>query len=244
MLLSPEEIKDGAEDRRLDWIRRCALQIHVINLDRRHDRWARIQEQARDNMGVSFVRQAAIDMPGHPWIACALGHQLAVFDAKLRGDPFVLVAEDDLRPTQWFGRLRELIRIGDEREFGAIYGGTVSYPDGIVGDPTSSIVETTTILSSHLTCYYARAYDAVLSWPLGWSSDYNVDPSVPSEHHERMRLLPPIPLKRGICVPFIATQISDWSDTCKRLVSLETHWRDAEEAWLRVARQAWEQRVI
>lgn len=240
----PLQMQNGALMRRLEWNQLYGMKIHVINLDRRHDRWAAIQEIGRAHMHVTFVRQPAIDLPSHPWIACALGHQLAVYNAKLRNDPYVLVAEDDMRPTTWFGRLGELIRMGDEQGYGAIYGGTVSFPEEVVGDPTGSIVETNTILSSHLTCYYARAYDAVLNWPLGWSSDYNRDPSVPGEHADRMRLLPLVGMKRGICVPFIATQISDWSDTCKRMVSLEENWRNAENAWLRVKQAAWEQRVI
>lgn len=68
---------------------------YVINLDERTDRWNNIQA---DWKGVlPLVRVPAVrESPG--WKGCALSHIKIVEEARTRGEPHVLVWEDDCKP--------------------------------------------------------------------------------------------------------------------------------------------------
>lgn len=208
------------------------LLIRCINLDRRADRWARCEAIGHATPGVEFVRQRAIEIAGRPWIACTLGHQIAVFEAKLRDDPWVIVAEDDIEFTGGFSteRFRALIEAADRLELGALYTGTVSYAQEIVA-VHGGIIETDAYMSSHLTVYFARAYDAVLHWPIGWGSDYGRDPAVHSDAHDRMRTAPPVHIRRALTLPFLSIQREDVTDNVTGKGPSAAHWRDAEGSW-------------
>ena len=149
-------IRDGERARRLDAIRREkrrlldeaqffpslartihghrlteSLDVKVVNLDRRRDRWDAFRERAREAAGEAFVgrcvRTPAVD--GHALVmtpeigrlfrenefghrrgivACALSH-LGIWREVARGDRGCLVFEDDARLAEGFtGRLVEL----------------------------------------------------------------------------------------------------------------------------------------
>lgn len=68
---------------------------YVINLDERIDRWQILQQ---DWKGVfPLVRVPAVrESPG--WKGCALSHIKVVEEARARGEPWVLVWEDDCMP--------------------------------------------------------------------------------------------------------------------------------------------------
>ena len=68
---------------------------YVINLDKRTDRWTELERAWK---GVfNLTRTHAVEAsPG--WVGCALSHIKICEDAKARGDPFILVWEDDCRP--------------------------------------------------------------------------------------------------------------------------------------------------
>lgn len=71
--------------------------VYVINLDSRPDRWEHIQSVWK---GVfPLVRIPAVQQtPG--WKGCSLSHIKAVEEAKSRGEPYVLVLEDDCIPRK------------------------------------------------------------------------------------------------------------------------------------------------
>jgi hypothetical protein len=206
--------------------------VSCINLERRTDRWARCQQIAVET-GLTIVRAHAPDMPGRGWVACSWAHQLAVLEAKHRGDEFVIVAEDDFEPSPLFTieHFQSLIRLANTLGLGALYAGTVSYPEEVVAVHEGVIVETTTYLSSHLTVYFARAYEAVLHWPCGWGSDFGRNPMIGSDPTGRMAMTPPIFMRRGLCVPFLAIQRDDFSDNCGQELKLADNWKRAEQAW-------------
>jgi glycosyl transferase family 25 len=93
------------------------MKIYLINLDRRPDRLAEMQAQAR-KAGLSFSRIAAVDArapaaqePAQRWFAasgplgplpvgdrcCTLSHRLAWEALVASGDPYAAVLEDDVR---------------------------------------------------------------------------------------------------------------------------------------------------
>lgn len=212
------------------------LTIHCINLARRTDRWARCQEIGAQ-YGIEFVRTSTPDMPGRAWIGCAISHQIAVYDAKLREDPYVLVAEDDLEFTTAFSveRFEDLIVEADKIGIEILTTGTVSYAQDVV-DVHGAIVETHAPLSTQLTCYFARGYDKVLRLPIGFGADWGQDPGVPGEHVDRMRMLPSEPMRRAVTLPFLTIQRDDWSDNCGQVLRLADNWKRAEESWRNVTR--------
>jgi hypothetical protein len=68
---------------------------YVINLDERIDRWQIIQQDWKG--AFPLVRVPAIrESPG--WKGCSLSHIKVVEEAKARGEPYVLVWEDDCSP--------------------------------------------------------------------------------------------------------------------------------------------------
>lgn len=203
------------------------MKIHTINLAHRADRWARNVELGRE-WSVEFVRVPAIETPGRGWIGCALSHQLAVYDARRRGEDYVIVAEDDIEPTQDFGLLADAIALGHAHGFDAIYGATVNAPNDINGviPGRPAIVDMSAYSSSHLTVYFGRAFEKVLRWPFGTVSDYGL-PSGP----ECAPPLEPPAMKRGLVLPFLAIQRDDYSDICQRVHQLAAHWKSTQAAW-------------
>jgi len=76
--------------------------VHVINLDRRVDRWAVVREHLHD-VGISPIRFTGIDKkPG--WKGCRDSH-LALFE-KCKEDTVFMILEDDVQflwedPMEW-----------------------------------------------------------------------------------------------------------------------------------------------
>lgn len=68
---------------------------YVINLEERTDRWEQIQKEWKGTFNLNRV-PAVKETPG--WKGCALSHIKIIEEAKSRGDPYVLVWEDDCTP--------------------------------------------------------------------------------------------------------------------------------------------------
>lgn len=71
--------------------------VAVINLDRRTDRFAFFESQAKD-LGINFVRYSAIDAQAFgisPLTACTRSHQKVLTDAAADGVQRLLILEDD-----------------------------------------------------------------------------------------------------------------------------------------------------
>lgn len=211
------------------------MKVHAINLEHRTDRWNRLQEIERATPGLHFERVPGIRMPSRRgWIGCTVAHQSAVFEARLRGDPYVIVAEDDLElaPGVDVELLERLVAEGERLEYGALYGGTVSWCGddwkGAVRAAGRFIIETDFYLSAHLVVYYARSYEAVLRWPYGFGADYNHD-TVGTNAAAHLRSLHPV--KRGLVFPFVAIQRDDYSDNCEMPLALAEIWKNAERTW-------------
>ena len=71
--------------------------IYCINLDRRPDRWAKVQKEFR-KLGIvdRVVRLSAFDHPDNPRIGCILSHRKIIEIAQQKWLKNVLIFEDDI----------------------------------------------------------------------------------------------------------------------------------------------------
>lgn len=206
------------------------LHATVLNLPRRTDRWLRCLEIAAATPGLVLEQAWTPEIPGLPTVGCALAHQIAVHRAALAGDAWVLVLEDDfeLAPGFDISKALDLIQAGEDLGFDALYGGTVSHAAEVVATyrppevESRRIVETTTYLSSHFVVYYRSGYEKVLAWPIGTTADLYTRSRRPKDA-----------MRRGLAVPFLATQRDGFSDTNRRAVEFDGIWARAETTWTR-----------
>jgi hypothetical protein len=180
---------------------------YVINLDSRPDRWATIN---RDWKGVfSLVRVPAVSAsPG--WLGCALSHVKAIEDAKLRGDPYVLVWEDDCTPFNhtpaqvrdlWNEVLYKLSLFKDEWDI--VTGGTTNIDKGSTFNPTLStrnvnVYDLPFGFTTHWVLYNSSSYDKMIEWK-------NIQaPEIDVYIYQRFRV--------KLIVPFLAVQADGYSN--------------------------------
>lgn len=76
---------------------RPPVTIHVINLERRPERWEACRVRELDPR-LRLERFNAV-ATRRGWVGCARSHLQLIRDARGRGDPWVVVAEDDFVPT-------------------------------------------------------------------------------------------------------------------------------------------------
>ena len=71
--------------------------IYCINLNRRRDRWKKVQKEF-ERMGVlhKVFRFDAIENFENGHIGCALSHRNIIQDAKIKGYKNILIFEDDI----------------------------------------------------------------------------------------------------------------------------------------------------
>lgn len=79
---------------------------YVINLDRRPDRWARMQELWSE--WFELVRWSAVDMPGKGAEGCKRSH-VTLAESVLATEDMVIVLEDDAIPTKRFKEFGTLL---------------------------------------------------------------------------------------------------------------------------------------
>ena len=75
---------------------------YVIDLDRRPDRWATMQEAW--SFWFNLVRISAVDLPGNGAGGCRMSHYMVAATFLQRNEPIV-VFEDDATPTTAFGKI-------------------------------------------------------------------------------------------------------------------------------------------
>src|SRR5688572_2148319 len=73
---------------------------YVINLDRRPDRWARMQELWSPWFNLRKV--SAVDLPGNGAGGCKMSHYMVAATFVQRNEPIIVVLEDDAVPTMAF----------------------------------------------------------------------------------------------------------------------------------------------
>jgi hypothetical protein len=182
---------------------------YVINLDRSPERWAAIQSE----WGIPLQRVSAVEAsPG--WIGCALSHIKVIEEAKARGDPYVLVWEDDCIPMKRNGEpanVRVIKRLWDnvmERlsahpaRWDIVLGATSKIFDRPILDPVLStnlvkIFRITKGFTTHWTLYNASIYDSMIEWKKTQPSQIDV------YMYEKARVY--------VTLPFLAEQRAGFS---------------------------------
>jgi hypothetical protein len=150
---------------------------YVINLDRSVDRWEALQQDWKGAFPIQRV--SAIEAsPG--WIGCALSHIKIIEEAKARGDPYVLVWEDDCIPRKrngepgnvgmikrmWDSAVQKLDAHRDRWDI------VLGASSRIVGTPTldpvlsgmAKIFRIESGFTTHWTFYNASCYDTMIAW--------------------------------------------------------------------------------
>lgn len=184
---------------------------YVINLDRSPDRWEKIQKEWK---GVFPLKRLPAVEASPGWVGCGLSHVKAVEEAKARGDPWVLVWEDDCIPRKRNGEASNVHMI--RKLWDAVMAQLSKHPTrwDIVLGATSRVLETpqrdtelsTNMISvyrlprgftTHWTLYNAAIYDYIIQWKDTRPSPIDV------YMYEKARIY--------VTVPFLAEQRSGFS---------------------------------
>jgi len=146
---------------------------YVINLDSRPDRWAALQHAWKGAFNLTRV-PAVQETPG--WIGCALSHVKIIKDAKARGDPYVLVWEDDCIPMNrhpratkelWNEVLYKLSLCRDKWDIAlgatsAVYKGGTYNPE--LSTQHVKVFDIPHGFTTHWILYNSSAYDRMIEW--------------------------------------------------------------------------------
>lgn len=185
--------------------------VFVINLDKRTDRWKTIQEKFRNYP--FFLQRFSAIQHHRGWIGCGLSHMRIVQMAKDANMPYVLLIEDDCKPTQYmkfWPQIKEYLH-SHKDNWDIFLGGNCYYNYISMFESASDSIKPLCKLNESIDLYYTKlmctqflyinssAYDKYLQW------EENQDGPVDAW-----------PDKVGIrtisCVPFIAIQENDMSD--------------------------------
>ena len=151
---------------------------YVINLDKATDRWEKIQKTWSGIFNLERV-SAVETSPG--WIGCTLSHIKTVEEAKERGDPYILVFEDDCIP-QSNKSVHAIKKLWDEA-YQILTANTDAW-DIVIGASTAIYDSEPTIdnklsglfvkifrlprgSTAHWILYNASVYDKIISWKNG-----------------------------------------------------------------------------
>ena len=196
---------------------------HVINLDSRPDRWSTINQDWKGAFPLTRV-SAVSASPG--WIGCGLSHVKAVEEAKARGDPYVLVWEDDCTPFNhtparvrdlWNEVLYKLSLHTDQWDI--VTGGTTSVDRGssfneVLSTRNVNVYDLPFGLTTHWVLYNSSAYDRMIQWK-------NIQaPQIDVYLYQQFRV--------KVVVPFMAVQASGYSNIQGGAVQYNDLFRNAE----------------
>ena len=201
---------------------------YVINLDSRPDRWAAL---SRDWKGAFRLSRVSAISASLGWLGCGLSHVKAVEEAKLRGDPYVLVWEDDCTPfnhtpTQvrdlWNEVLYKLSLHKDEWDI--VTGGTTNADQGSTFNSTLStrnvnVYDLPFGFTTHWVLYNSSSYDRMIAWK-------NIQaPQIDVYIYQQFRV--------KVVLPFLGVQANGYSNIQEGTVQYNDLFRTAERTFLR-----------
>lgn len=197
---------------------------YVINLDSRPDRWESIN---RDwNGAFSLTKVSAVEVsPG--WVGCGLSHVKAVEEAKLRGDPYVLVWEDDCTPYKHSpGQIRYLwnevlYKLSLHKEkWDIVIGATTIVEHGATYNQTLSTQNVNVYdlpfgFTAHWILYNSSAYDKMIEWK-------NIKgPEIDVYIYQHFRV--------KVILPFLAGQAEGYSNIERKILNYNHLFVKAEK---------------
>ena len=184
------------------------MDAYVINLDKRPDRWQKMQEDWKD---FNLIRVSAVE-DNIGFVGCAKSHLSLVKYAKDNNMPYILVLEDDATPTKHFKTYwkRCLNYLDDHSDEWDIFnGGPVAIYKNTIKKLTSHFYKTDSALAIHFVIYNKKCYDRVLSW-----NDLPVPPEKRPEIDAYLSW-PNLSLTTYGVYPFISIQRAGYSDIDK-----------------------------
>ncbi len=205
---------------------------YVINLDSRPDRWLRIQEKFKDSP-FQLERFSAIkDSVG--WKGCGYSHMALIEKAKNEYMPSILIMEDDCVPSKEFNvawpKIKKWLDT-NKNSWDIFIGGNTYYSLFVSSeDKQLNTIKPICFIEPNIklyvtkmltTTYYylnSSAYDKFLEWKNDIDKNGAVDvwPNT-------------IKMKIVSCIPFIATQESDYSDIGKTEINYSSDFKKSEE---------------
>lgn len=177
------------------------IDLYVINLDERIDRWQQIQRDFSNFQEFNLIRIPAIKHKRGK-IGCFLSHKKCIQIAKDKGLKYIIVVEDDCIPCQNFSeRFKQIKQYLDGTDTWNIYlGGTVKVqPKNIKNNfvyGSERLVEIDKGNSTQFICYNNTIYDFYL----------NIETNIAVDKiwHNKFNAL--------VSLPFIAYQGGGYSD--------------------------------
>lgn len=190
------------------------MEIFVINLEKRKDRWENIKNKFN---GLNLVRIDAIEDKTNGAIGCFKSHQKCINVAKEKKLKKILVFEDDceiigLNINEFIKLLNSLDKyLNDLEDWKILYGaGNKLKYENIIEKKESILISNINysmylvnfLKTAHLVWYNNTIYD--------WFLNQNPYSGIPIDRiwHGKFNCL--------VIIPFIATQSSDYSDIEKK----------------------------
>lgn len=180
------------------------LDLYVIHLPERHDRWKRISE------AYSGYRLIAVEAVRHEngRIGCFLSHQKCIRMAKEANMKYICVLEDDCEPIGSPEKLKEIKFFLDNHSWKIFIGGGTGTWDGhVIEKLDRSLYLVSKIKTTHMIFYHWSVYDFFLFF-----DPNRTDLPIDRIWHGHIHAVIPI--------PFIATQSNGYSDIEKKEMAI------------------------
>lgn len=182
------------------------IDIYVINLVHRKDRWDHIVKTF-SYPEFNLIRVEA-EIHKKPWVGCFMSHKKCIQIAKDKGLQNIWVLEDDCEPTDISTFKDRFIKIKNYldsfNDWNIFLGGTATLnPNSyskIIRFDDQVIVEFSRAYMTHMVCYNSNIYDLFLTNQMKRPID--------EFWFDKIKALIP--------VPFIATQLEGFSDIVKK----------------------------
>jgi len=182
------------------------IDLYVINLEKRKDRWEHILKTFSDP-DINLIQVSAIEADRKKgWVGCFESHKKCIRIAKEQGLKNIMVIEDDclpmdLDPGVFKSRLVKIKNYLDTHDDWNIYlGGTATFGpkdyDKIIKHEDETFVEFTRAYMTHMIAYNSNCYDLYL--------DYQIVKPIDEFWFGKIKAL--------VSVPFLATQLEGYSD--------------------------------
>ncbi len=146
------------------------IDIYVINLNKRPDRWEQIKKSfAYPNL--NLIRVEAVEEK-RGWVGCFKSHKKCIQIAKDKELPYIIVMEDDCIPfdnTDFIDRFIKMIEYLDtNNDWNIVIGSTAtitpnSFDNVIQFAENNYFVEFTRAYMAHLIFYNQNVYDLYLN---------------------------------------------------------------------------------
>ncbi len=186
------------------------IDLYVINLEKRKDRWEHILKTFSNPL-INLIRVDAVESDKKKgWLGCFESHKKCIRIAKEQGLKNIMVIEDDCLPmdsANFISRLVQIKNYLDSHDDWNIYlGGTATFGpndyDRVIKDSNSDeiFVEFARAYMTHMIAYNSNCYDFYL--------DYQIVKPVDEFWFGKIKAL--------VSVPFLATQLEGYSDIIRR----------------------------